>query len=175
MRPDRADARPRIAVLPFDNDSTWSWWGDRDGRDPRRGGRPGNKRLVGGRYNGITGERTFDQGAAQEALRPAVEQAVQWIAAQGAAFKALTPAAPAGQITGAKGASLYINRGQNLGVTVGQRFDVFRGSDEIKDTDGRVLDTVIERSAPSRSRRCSRSRRSCKLVSGEAAPNDTIK
>jgi curli biogenesis system outer membrane secretion channel CsgG len=135
----------------------------------------GNKRMVGGRYNSIAAERTFDQGAAQEALRPAVEQAVQKIAAQGEVLRAMTPAAPAGQITGAKGASFYINRGQNAGVKVGQQFEVHRVTDEIKDADGRVLDRVVEKVGVIEVTQVLSQSAICKLVSGQAAPNDTIK
>jgi curli biogenesis system outer membrane secretion channel CsgG len=135
----------------------------------------GNKRMVGGRYNSIAAERTFDQGAAQEALRPAVEQAVQKIAAQGEVLRAMTPAAPAGQITGAKGASFYINRGQNAGVKVGQQFEVHRVTDEIKDADGRVLDRVVEQVGVIEVTQVLSQSAICKLVSGQAAANDTIK
>jgi curli biogenesis system outer membrane secretion channel CsgG len=135
----------------------------------------GNKRMVGGRYNSIAAERTFDQGAAQEALRPAVEQAVQKIAAQGEVLRAVTPAAPAGQITGAKGASFYINRGQNAGVKVGQQFEVHRVTDEIKDADGRVLDRVVEKVGVIEVTQVLSQSAICKLVSGQAATNDTIK
>jgi curli biogenesis system outer membrane secretion channel CsgG len=135
----------------------------------------GNKRMVGGRYNSIAAERTFDQGAAQEALRPAVEQAVQKIAAQGEVLRAMTPAAPAGQITGARGASFYINRGQNAGVKVGQQFEVHRVTDEIKDADGRVLDRVVEKVGVIEVTQVLSQSAICKLVSGQAAANDTIK
>lgn len=135
----------------------------------------GNKRMVGGRYNNIAAERTFDQGAAQEALRPAVEQAVAKIAAQGDAYKAAVPTAPTGQITGAKGASFYINRGQNAGVKVGQQFEVLRVTDEIKDADGRVLDKVIEKVGVIEVTQVLSQSAICKLVSGQAAANDTIK
>ena len=37
----------------------------------------GNKRMGGGYFKGVGAEQTFDQGAAQEALRPAVEQVVR--------------------------------------------------------------------------------------------------
>jgi curli biogenesis system outer membrane secretion channel CsgG len=135
----------------------------------------GNKRMVGGRYNSIAAERTFDQGAAQEALRPAVEQAVLKIAAQGGAYKGAVPTAPAGQITGTKGDRFYINRGEAAGLKVGQRFAVMRVTDEIKDADGRVLDKVIEQVGVIEVTQVLSQSAICKLVSGDAAASDTIK
>ena len=58
----------------------------------------GNKRMGGGYFHGVGAERTFDQGAAQEALRPAVEQVVLKLSQQSTALQSLTPAAPEGQI-----------------------------------------------------------------------------
>src|SRR5690606_2730626 len=80
----------------------------------------GNKRMGGGYFRGTGGERTFDQGAAQEALRPAIEQVVARIGEQTNRLQAVMPAAPTGQVVGVKGEVVYINRGQGAGVKTGQ-------------------------------------------------------
>lgn len=135
----------------------------------------GNKRMGGGFFRGVGAERTFDQGAAQEALRPAVENVVRAVAAQSDKFAAIQPAAPEGQVVGARDGSFYINRGQNSGVKVGQRFEVQRVTDEIKDADGRVLDRVIKKVGVLEVTQVLSQSAVCKVVEGTAAVNDTIK
>jgi curli biogenesis system outer membrane secretion channel CsgG len=135
----------------------------------------GNKRMGGGFFRGVGGERTFDQGAAQEALRPAVENVVKAVAAQSDKFAAIQPAAPEGQVVGAKDGSFYINRGQNSGVKVGQRFDVHRVTDEIKDADGRVLDRVIKKVGVLEVTQVLSQSAICKIVEGTATVNDAIR
>lgn len=135
----------------------------------------GNKRMGGGFFRGVGGERTFDQGAAQEALRPAVENVVKSVAAQSDRFASIQPAAPEGQVVGAKDGSFYINRGQNGGVKVGQRFEVHRVTDEIKDADGRVLDRVIKKVGVLEVTQVLSQSAVCKVVEGTAGVNDTIK
>jgi curli biogenesis system outer membrane secretion channel CsgG len=135
----------------------------------------GNKRMGGGYFRGVGAERTFDQGAAQEALRPAVENVVKSVAAQSDKFASIQPAAPEGQVVGARDGSFFINRGQNAGVKVGQRFDVHRVTDEIKDADGRVLDRVITKVGVLEVTQVLSQSAVCKVVEGSAAVNDTIK
>lgn len=135
----------------------------------------GNKRMGGGYFKGVNAERTFDQGAAQEALRPAVEQVVEKVSEQADRFASLQPPTPEGQIVGAREGSFYINRGQNAGVTVGQRFEVQRVVDEIKDANGQVLDRVIEKVGTIEVTQVLSQSAICRVVEGEAAVNDTIK
>ncbi len=135
----------------------------------------GNKRMGGGYFHGVGAERTFDQGAAQEALRPAVEQVVLKLSQQTASLQSLTPAAPEGQIVSTRGGMYYINRGQNAGVVVGQKFNVNHVVDEIKDADGRLLDKVIEQTGVLEVTQVLSQSAVCKLVSGKAAVNDTVK
>ncbi len=47
----------------------------------------GNKRMGGGYFKGANAERTFEQGAAQEALRPAVEAVIAKVSAQAASSR----------------------------------------------------------------------------------------
>lgn len=134
----------------------------------------GNKRMGGGSFRGVAAERTFDQGAAQEALRPAVEQVVARLGAQAKTLQAAMPAAPAGQVVGVKGDLYYINRGQSAGVTVGQRFEVRRVLDEIKDADGRVLDLVMGKVGVLEVTQVLSQSAVCRLVEGDVQINDAI-
>ena len=135
----------------------------------------GNKRMGGGYFHGVGAERTFDQGAAQEALRPAVEQVVLKLSQQSTALQSLTPAAPEGQVVSTRGGLYHINRGQNAGVTVGQKFNVHHVVDEIKDADGRLLDKVVEQTGVLEVTQVLSQSAVCKLVSGKAAVNDAVK
>jgi curli biogenesis system outer membrane secretion channel CsgG len=135
----------------------------------------GTKRMGGGYFKGAGAERTFDQGAAQEALRPAVEQVTARINAQSSTVAARMPAAPEGQIVSTRDGQYFINRGQNAGVKVGQRFDVMRVTDEIKDADGRLLDRVIGKVGTLEVTQVLSQSAICKLLDGNAAVKDAIK
>lgn len=134
----------------------------------------GNKRMGGGAFRGTGAERTFDQGAAQEALRPAIEQVVTTLSAEAGKLQSAMPAAPTGQVVGLKAGVVYINRGQAAGVKVGQRFTVSRVTDEIKDADGRVLDRVIGKVGILEVTQVLSQSAVCKIVEGTPAVNDTI-
>jgi curli biogenesis system outer membrane secretion channel CsgG len=135
----------------------------------------GNKRMGGGYFQGASAEQTFDQGAAQEALRPAVDAIIVKVANQADQFTSLQPVAPEGQIVGEREGSFYINRGQNAGVTVGQQFEVHRVVDEIKDANGQILDRVIEVVGTLEVTQVLSQSSLCRVVDGEAGINDTIK
>ena len=136
----------------------------------------GNKRMGGGYFKGVGAEQTFDQGAAQEALRPAVEQVVVKLdAISPGRLQSMTPAAPEGQIVSTRAGLYYINRGQNAGVSVGQKFNVHHVVDEIKDADGRLLDKVVEQTGVLEVTQVLSQSAVCKLVSGTAAVNDAVK
>lgn len=135
----------------------------------------GNKRMGGGYFRGVNAEQTFDQGVAQEALRPAVEQVVAKLTEQSGSLQSMTPAAPEGQIVSTRAGLYYINRGQGAGIKVGQKFTVHHVVDEIKDADGRLLDKVIEETGVLEVTQVLSQSAVCKLVSGKAAVNDTVK
>jgi len=135
----------------------------------------GTKRMGGGYFKGAAAERTFDQGAAQEALRPAVESVIARISAQSGTLTALVPTAPEGQIVSVRDGQYFINRGQNAGVKVGQRFDVMRVTDEIKDADGRLLDRVIGKVGTLEVTQVLSQSAICRLVDGQAAVKDGVK
>lgn len=134
----------------------------------------GNVRMGGGYFRGASAERDFDEGAAAEALRPAVTQVVTKVVEQSSKIAAVQPAAPQGQIVGARDGQFFINRGSNAGVTVGQRFTVRRVTDEIKDADGRVLDRVISDVGILEVVQVLSQSAICKVVSGQAAMNDAV-
>jgi curli biogenesis system outer membrane secretion channel CsgG len=135
----------------------------------------GTKRMGGGYFKGAAAERTFDQGAAQEALRPAVESVVARIGAQSGTLAAIVPAAPDGQIVSTRDGMYFINRGQNAGVKIGQRFDVMRVTDEIKDADGRLLDRVISKVGTLEVTQVLSQSAICKLLDGQAGVKDAVK
>ena len=133
------------------------------------------KRFGGGFFQGAGAEREFDAGLAQEALRPAIEQVAEKIAAQSAQFTSLQPVAPAGEIVGLRGESFYVNRGENFGVQVGQRFEVHRVVDEITDSNGNVLDRITERVGLLEVTQVLSQSAVCRLVEGEASEGDTVR
>lgn len=134
----------------------------------------GNIKMGGGSFRGVGAEQTFDQGAAQEALRPAVANVVKQVVAQQSTLAAIVPAAPAGQIVGVNNGQYYINRGEAAGVKVGQRFEVRRVVDEIKDADGRVLDRIVNKVGTIEVTQVLSNSAIAKVVEGEARQNDTV-
>ena len=135
----------------------------------------GTKRMGGVYFKGAAAERTFDQGAAQEALRPAVESVIARIVAQSGTLTSLVPTGPEGQIVSARDGLFYINRWQNAGIKVGQRFEVMRVTDEIKDADGRLLDRVIGKVGTLEVTQVLSQSAICKLLDGQAAVKDAIR
>lgn len=104
----------------------------------------GKVRLGGVKVKSFNFRQDFDAGLAQEALRPAVEDVVKKIADQAEAFSSVqTPVAPA-QIVGVNNAAFYIDKGENHGVAVGQRYEVHRVVDKIRDSNGNLLDTITD-------------------------------
>ena len=134
----------------------------------------GRKTFGGGFFKGAGLERQFDAGIAQEALRPAIEQVTEKIANQADRFTSLQPVVPPAQIVGARDDSIFINQGENYGVRVGQRFEVFRVVDEIRDANGAVLDRITDKVGVLEvTRVLSQSAVRC-VVEGEASEGDTI-
>ncbi len=137
----------------------------------------GRKTFGGGFFRSASLERDFDAGVAQEALRPAIEQITEKLAAQADRFASLepvVPAAPAAQIVGARDGSIYINQGENYGVQVGQRFEVVRVVDEIRDANGTVLDRITDTVGVLEVTRVLSQSAVCSVVEGEASEGDTI-
>ena len=134
----------------------------------------GRKTFGGGFFKGAGLERQFDAGIAQEALRPAIEQVTEKIANQADRFTSLQPVVPPAQIVGARDDSIFINQGENYGVRVGQRFEVFRVVDEIRDANGAVLDRITDKVGVLEVTRVLSQSAVCSVVEGEASEGDTI-
>jgi curli biogenesis system outer membrane secretion channel CsgG len=135
----------------------------------------GKRRMGGMGWESFDFEREFDAGLAQEALRPAVEKVVEQIVAQQSAVAALEPVAPAATIVGAPGeGSVYIDRGENYGVQVGQRFNVHRVVDEIRDASGNILDQITEKVGVIEVTRVLSQSSICRIVEGDAREGDTV-
>lgn len=106
----------------------------------------GKKTFGGAQYKDIDLEQNYDEGAAQEALRPAIEKAVAGILEQKEKLGQVGPAIPTMSVVGVRsGGQVYIDRGQNAGIKAGQRLNLTRVTDVIKDSRGNVLDEVTEK------------------------------
>lgn len=106
----------------------------------------GNKKMGGASFEGTSFEQHYDEGVASEALRPAVEEVTKQVIAKLPSLANLAPAAGSGKVVDVKGPkAIYIDGGQEGGVNVGDVYSVYRVTDEIKDEDGNILDTVTEK------------------------------
>lgn len=132
----------------------------------------GKKRLGGVNVKDINLARDFNAGVAQEALRPAVESAVEALVAEAGSLSAAAPAAPLAQIVGVRDGSIYLDRGENAGLKVGQRYDVVRVVDTIRDASGNVLDEVTEKVGVVEVSRVLTQSAICTVVEGEAKEGD---
>ena len=102
----------------------------------------GNKKMGGAAFQGVSFEQQYDYGVASEALRPAIEQVTQQVLAKAPSLANLAPVAGSGKVVDVKGPKIYIDGGQEGGVNVGDTYSIYRVTDEIKDEDGNILDTV---------------------------------
>ena len=131
-------------------------------------------RLGGIRVRDVNFQQDFDAGLAQEALRPAVEDVVRKIADQADAFSSIqAPVAPA-QIVGASADAFYVDKGENYGVVVGQRYEVHRVVDEIRDAGGTLLDTITDTVGVIEVMRVLDQSSIATVVEGEAAEGDSL-
>ena len=135
----------------------------------------GKVRLGGFNIKGVNFRQDFDAGLAQEALRPAVEDVVQKIADQADAFASIQPAVAPAQVVGlGEAGAFYIDKGENYGVVVGQRYEVHRVIDEIRDSGGNLLDTITDTVGVLEVTRVLGQSSICTVVEGEAAEGDTL-
>ena len=134
----------------------------------------GKVRLGGIRVKGFNFRQSFDAGLAQEALRPAVENVVEKITDQAGAFSSIqAPVAPA-QVVGTNADAFYIDKGENYGIVVGQRYEVRRVVDEIRDANGTLLDTITDVVGVIEVTRVLGQSSIATVVEGEAAEGDTL-
>ena len=134
----------------------------------------GTRRFGGAAFKDINLQRNFDAGVAQEALRPAVENAIAALAREKDRLTAAAPVASMA-VVGANDGSIYIDRGENGGVQVGQKLDVFRVVDTIRDASGNVLDEVTEKVGTLEVTRVLSQSAICKVVEGDAREGDQVK
>ncbi len=136
----------------------------------------GKKRLGGVAFKGVDYQQTFNQGVAQEALRPAVDEIVKQIVEAKSALASLAPppAAP-GTVVGVRESSVYIDRGAEHGVREGQRYDVYRVVDEIRDASGELLDAITEKVGVLEVTRVLTNSSISRIVEGDALEGDTIR
>ena len=92
---------------------------------------------------------------------------------QGVAQKQRPTAWPA-EIVGSNNDRFYIDKGENFGVTVGQRYEVMRVIDEIRDGDGNLLDKITDKVGVIEVVQVLGSSSICTVVEGEAAEGDTL-
>jgi curli biogenesis system outer membrane secretion channel CsgG len=117
----------------------------------------------------------LDPRLADQALGPAIRDIVSQLIEQRdrLAGSGAAPAAPT--ITGlANDGSLYLDQGENAGMTPGRRFHVVRVVDEIRDRDGNVLDEVTERVGTIEVVRVLSQSAISRVVAGEADVGDRL-
>jgi curli biogenesis system outer membrane secretion channel CsgG len=135
----------------------------------------GSKRLV--NVSGVVSMSAMDRGMAEDALGPAADDIAESLIDQRARFVitdiAAPVVAPAIVGSGADG-SIYIDKGENAGVQVGQRFEVFRVVDEIVNAAGEVLDQITERVGVVEVSRVLSQSAIAIVVEGEASEGDTL-
>ena len=134
----------------------------------------GTVRLGGIRVGGISAYQDFDAGVAAESLRPAVEKMAVKLAAQADSLASIQPPPTPAQIVGTRDGSFYIDKGENFGITVGQRYEVMRVVDQIKDASGNVLDEITDRVGVLEVTQVLGQSSICKVVEGEAAEGDKL-
>jgi len=134
----------------------------------------GKVRLGGFNIRGVNFQQDFDAGLAQEALRPAVENVVEKLADQADSFASIQAPIPPAQIVGANAGAFYVDKGENYGVIVGQRYEVQRVVDEIRDASGNLLDTITDRVGVIEVTRVLGQSAVASVVEGEAAEGDTL-
>ena len=87
-----------------------------------------------------------------------------------------TPPPPMPEIVGsAADGAIYIDQGENLGVQVGQRYEVHRVIDEIVNSRGEVLDQITDVVGVLAVTRVLSQSAICEVVEGEAAEGDMLK
>ena len=119
-------------------------------------------------------QQSFDAGLAQEALRPAVENVVEKLADQADSFSSIQPPVAPAQIVGVNADAFYIDKGENYGVVVGQRYDVQCVVDEIRDASGNLLDMITDTVGVIEVTQVLGQSSIASVVEGEAAEGDTL-
>ncbi|MEE8146491.1 MAG: CsgG/HfaB family protein [Longimicrobiales bacterium] len=137
----------------------------------------GKKRLAS--VSGLISMSAMDLGAAQEALGPASDNVMKELLKHSDKFVVTEASAPPAAmpeiVGGGADGSIYIDQGENLGVQVGQRYDVHRVIDEIVNSRGEVLDKITAVVGIIEVTRVLSQSAVCKIVEGEAEEGDMLK
>ena len=134
----------------------------------------GQKRLGGFSAYGVSGYQDYDAGLAQESLRPAVLEMAGKIADQADSLASIQPPVAPAAIVGSNAGNFYIDKGENAGVVVGQRYEVMRVIDEIRDSSGNLLDQITDKVGVIEVTRVLAQSSICAVVEGEAAEGDKL-
>ena len=137
----------------------------------------GSKRLL--NISGVISMSAMNQGIAEDALGPAADNIVEDLMRQRDRFVIIAMPEPPAAIpaivgSGADG-SVYIDQGENVGVQIGQRFEVHRVVDEIVSAAGEVLDQITDRVGVIEVTRVLSQSSVCVIVEGAADEGDTLK
>ncbi len=136
----------------------------------------GSKTAAGGSVNRVRAQIEGDVGAARETLRPAIRELLEQILPRA---RRLPPPVfrLGGNVvgTGSPEGTVYIDRGDNFDVQPGQRFAVYRVLQEIRGTDGELLDQIIDQVGIVEVERVLTRSSVCRLVEGEAVEGDTVR
>lgn len=129
-------------------------------------------------YSSISQSSPWNPTLAEEALGEAMDKIAKDIVAARSRFPvSAAPVAsaklPAIVGAGANGA-LYIDQGQNLGMTVGRRFAAVRVVDVIKDANGKELDKVTKRVGVIEVTQVLAQSSICKVIEGKPAQGDML-
>ena len=141
----------------------------------------GGGRIGGTSYSSITTNSPWNPTVAEEALGEALDGIAAAIVNQRSKFPNTTPAvsqAPASTVPAIAGlaadGSVYVDQGQNSGMTVGKRFHVLRVVDVIKDAKGNVLDNVTKRIALIEVTQVLARSSICKVIEGKPGDKDLL-
>lgn len=128
-------------------------------------------------YNASSG---YNRELAGEALGPTAEELVDELIDQTRDLVASRASAAAANVSppaivGERNGSFYIDQGENLGVTVGQKYEVMRVVDEIVGSDGTVLDVITERVGVIQVDQVLSQSSVCSVIEGVAAEGDALR
>lgn len=118
---------------------------------------------------------SYSAGVAQESLRPAVKEAARKIGRSDSRLASIAPAAPPGMVISADGDEVYIDRGSNYEVQVGQRFDVYRATEGLRGDDGSPVGAMKERVGRLEVVKVLPRAAVCRLLEGEAEQGDEVR
>lgn len=129
------------------------------------------------RGNEFNSNSRYDPSMADQALGPAIRRIVEQLVAQSDRMPATTGAALAGapMIAGfsAEG-EVYIDQGENVGMTAGRRFRVMRVIDIIVDANGNELDRITDQVGIIEVSRVLSRSAICTLIEGTAEEGDIL-